>query len=303
MGNIYQSIQEFVGHTPLIKFSYPELPKINLYIKLEGQNPSGSIKDRACLYNIRGALKSGALTKDKIILDASSGNMACALAYYGAILGYQVEVVCNSKLTVDKRNFIEYFGAKCTVHGNITMEGNLKCKEMSSTEEGKNKYVFMDQLHNWENPRASYETLGPEIKRDLPNVKAVVGSMGSGGSMCGVATYFKETKSNVKIFCSQAASGTKIPGTGAFDDGDYITPFIKKIFDNSLMDDTEKVSQNQVELMTRLLANQGIFVGFQGGGVLQAAIECIKRNDIEGDVVAVMGDSGWKNMNKLMKTV
>ncbi len=300
---IYNSIRDMVGNTPIVLFHQQELPDCKIYIKLEGMNPTGSIKDRACLYNIQDAIDSGRLTKDKTLLDASSGNMACAIAFYGKMLGYDVEVICNTKLTQDKKQFIEYFGGKCTIKGSITVEGNRKCAEIVQTPVGAEKYCFLDQLHNWANPKASYETLGPEILKEFPNVTAVAGSMGSGGSMCGVSTYLKEQNPNIKILTSQAAPGTKIPGTGGFDDGDYITPFIKKMMDESLYDDTVKISQHQAEERTKQLASQGIFVGFQGGGVLEATMQACKRNNLSGDIVAIMGDSGWKNMEKLNKLI
>ena len=300
---IYNSIKSLIGNTPLVKFHQDEVPGIELYIKIEGSNPTGSIKDRAAMSNIQDAIETGRLKPGKTILDASSGNMACALAYYGKILGYPVEVICNTKLTEDKKQFIEFFGAKCTVHGDITVEGNRKCAEIVKTPEGKEKYCFMDQLHNWANPKASYETLGPEILKDIPDVAAVAGSMGSGGSMCGTSTYLREQNPNIKIITSQAAPGTKIPGTGGFDDGDYITPFIEKMMDNKMYDFTIKIHQEQAEKRTLELASQGFFVGFQGGGVIEATLTACKENSINGKVVAIMGDSGWKNMAKLQKLI
>lgn len=299
---VYGSMMELIGNTPLVEFKTKDVePKI--FIKLESANPTGSIKDRACMYNIRAAQRSGALSPGKTILDASSGNMACALAYFGKILGYPVHVICNSKLTEDKKSFIQYFGATLDVHGEITVEGNRLCAEMVSTEEGQRKYCFMDQLHNQANPQASYETLGPEIARDLPNVAAVVGSMGSGGSMCGTSRFFREFHPDVKIFTSQAASGTKIPGTGAFIDGDYVTPFIEELRGSALYDATYSIHLEQAQARTAEMAAQGIFVGWQGGGVLHAAIEGIKEYDVNGPVVVIIGDSGWKNMDKLKSII
>ena len=154
-------------------------------------------------------------------------------------------------------------------------------------------------MHNPNNPKAAYETLGPEILEAIPDVQAVVGSMGSGGSMCGTARFFREHKADVKIFTSQAAHGTKIPGTGAFVDGDYQTPFIKELIKDKLYDDTFLISIDQAKEQTTALAAQGIFAGFQAGGVLEAAIQGIKKQGVKGAVVAVIGDSGWKNMEKL----
>lgn len=299
---IYSSILEMIGKTPLIEYKTDEVKGVRILVKLESYNPTGSIKDRACIYNMNDAISSGKLTKDKIILDASSGNMACALAYYGSILGYKVKVVCNSKLTQDKRQFIQYFGADLEVFGDLTIEGNTLCRQWAEDKVGGDRFCFLDQLHNQANPRAAYETLGPEIHQEVPDVEAVIGSMGSGGSMCGTARYFREFKKSTKIITSQAAPGTKIPGTGAFADGDYITPFVKELMETPLYDDTFSVNQAQAEKRTKQLASQGIFVGFQGGGVLHATVEAIRKFKIEGNVVMIIGDSGWKNMDKL-KTI
>jgi len=118
--------------------------------------------------------------------------------------------------------------------------------------------------------------------------------------MCGVAHYFKEAKSDTLIFTAQSASGTKIPGTGAFVDGDYITPFITEL--ETLYKDTLFINQAQAEARTKELAKQGIYSGFQGGGVLEAAYSAIRKYKLKGDVVMIIGDAGWKNMDKL-KTI
>lgn len=294
---IVSSFTDLIGNTPLIKFKLPQFPEVNFHVKLESFNPTGSIKDRAAIYNINSALKSGKLKKGKTILDASSGNMACALAFFGKILGYRVKVVCNSKLTDDKKNFIKFFGGELEVIGDMTIEGNRWCRDLAESPDGKEEYCFLDQLHNPANPLASYETLGPEIHRDLPNIKAVIGSMGSGGSMCGVARYFKEKKSDTLIFTSQSASGTKIPGTGSFVDGDYITPFIEELRNN--YKDTFMINQQQAQERTKELSAQGVYAGFQAGGVLEASCKAIEKYNVKGDVVMIIGDAGWKNMDKL----
>lgn len=294
---IASSFIELIGNTPLVRFNLSRFPEVNFYVKLESFNPTSSIKDRACIYNIKSAIGKGQLVKNKTILDASSGNMACALSFFGKILGYKVKVVCNSKLTDDKKNFIKFFGAELEMIGDMTIEGNNWCRRLSESPEGIDKFCFLDQLHNPANPLASYETLGPEIHNDLPNIQAIIGSMGSGGSMCGVSRYFKERKSDTMIFTSQSASGTKIPGTGAFVDGDYVTPFITELRSN--YKDTFMINQRQAEIRTKELRDQGIYAGFQAGGVLEASYNSIEKYNLKGDVVMIIGDSGWKNMDKL----
>src|SRR5262249_49071180 len=155
-------------------------------------------KDRGCVSNIRDALKTGALKPGMTILDASSGNMACAVAYFGRILGYRVKVVCSSKLTLDKANFIKYFGAELEQHGNFTIEGNHLCRD-KIVPAAPGTFCFLDQLHNWANPQAGYETMGPELLRDFPKLTAVVGSLGSGGTMLGTASYLKDQKAGTLV--------------------------------------------------------------------------------------------------------
>jgi cysteine synthase len=225
--------------------------------------------------------------------------MACSIAYFGKIMGYDATVVANSKLTSDKRNFIQYFGANLLQVGDFTIEGNRYCQELVQREE-PNNYCFLDQLHNWDNPRAHYETTGPEILNDFSEVSLVVGSLGSGGTLLGTAQYVKEKKPGAKVVAVQSTSGTKLPGTGSFDDGDYVTPFIKKGFDEGIFDSTIKINEHDAVRRAIQLREQGIFGGLQTGGVVHAALTAIEQFDVSGDVVVISGDTGWKNMEKLL---
>lgn len=290
-------IRGLVGNTPLVQFRTDSAPQTRFWVKLEGQNPTGSIKDRACVYNLDDASATGRLNDGRVILDASSGNMACALAYFGRILGHPVTVVCGTKLTADKAAFIRYFGAELISHGDFTIQANRLCAEMATAE--PDKYCFLDQLHNWANPRAAFETLGPEILADLPEVSAVVGSLGSGGSMVGTCRYLKGQRSSIQTIAVEAASGTKLPGTVSLDDGDYVTPFVAAAIEEDLFDVRFKTSIDPAKTYTRLAADQGIFTGWQTGGVLYAAVSVAEERGIVGDVVVISGDSGWKNMDKL----
>ena len=294
-----EGIRSLVGGTPLVRFATDTHKDIRFWVKLEGYNPSGSVKDRACLYNIEAAVQGGHLKPGMTLLDASSGNMACALAMFGRVMGYPVRVVCSSKLTKDKADFIRYFGAELETIGDFTIEGNRYCREhLVANEPGR--YCFLDQLHNPANPRASYETLGPEILKDLPEVACVVGSLGSGGSLSGTARFLKKQQPSVRIVAVEAARGTKIPGTGGFADGDYITPFIRDAVADGIFDERPSITLADAVAKTRLLADQGIFVGYQCGGVLHAAMTVATERQLRGDVVVIAGDIGWKNMDKLM---
>jgi Cysteine synthase len=296
----YEDIYQMVGKTPHVQVCCSESNGAKIYVKLEGDNPTGSLKDRACLKMIRTRLEDGELNPSKVLLDASSGNMACAIAFYGKMLGFQTTVVVNSKLTTDKRKFLEYYGATVLQVGDLTIEGNKACRKMVQ-EDKQRRFCFLDQLHNWANPLAYYESIGPEILGDFPDLAMVIGSLGTGGSMSGTARYIKEHKPNTKVVVVQAASGTKMPGTGSFDDGDYITPFIQRGFDEQLFDHVVKIREQDAIRRTIQLRDQGIFCGLQTGGVLHAALAAVQQFHVEGPVVMLSGDAGWKNMDKLLQ--
>ncbi len=296
----YSGFEEMVGRTPVVQFKGHGIPEgTRLWVKLEGYNPTGSVKDRAGLRMIQDALKSGRLKAGMTLLDASSGNMACAIAFFGRVSGFKVRVACSSKLTEDKAAFLTYFGAELERVGNFTIEGNRHCKTLAETRKDDG-YCFLDQLHNWSNPQASYDTMGPEILADFSNISAVVGSLGSGGTMTGTGRFLKEKRPQIAIYTVESAIGTKLPGTGSFCEGDYVTPFIEKARQEKIFTDGLSVSEADAVKRTRELRDHGFFCGLQTGGVVQSAIAAIRRDGITGDVVAISGDSGWKNMNKLM---
>ena len=297
--NVYQNVLDQVGNTPMVKLNQEFSNEVTCYVKLEGANPTGSVKDRPALALIQGEIKKGNLVKGKRILDASSGSFACAISYFGRILGFPVTVVTGSKLTEDKKHFIKYFGAELISHGNFTVDGNRYCREVL-LEKDPDRYCFLDQLHNWNNPKAHYQSTAPEILRDMEDVSAIVFSLGSGGTLNGIVKYFQENKPEVKIIGVCAASKTKIPGTGSFVDGDYITPFIQEVFDKDALDYIAEVQIEKAIDGVQILRNNGFFVGIQTGGVYAGMEEAVKALGVKGKVVMISGDAGWKNMDKLM---
>jgi cysteine synthase len=287
-----------VGHTPCVRYDPGEPLAARIWVKLEGFNPTASVKDRACVYILQRAVERGELKPGMELLDASSGNFACALAYFGTIMGHRVTVVCSSKLTADKKDFIRFFGARLEMIGDFTIEGNRHCRDVILARD-PDRHYFVDQLHNWDNPGAHYVTTGPEILADFPTLAAVAGSLGSGGTMNGTAKFLKQQTPVTQIIAVEAASGTKLPGTGSFSDGDYVTPFILEMTKKRLADHRCQVSLEQAQTRTRDLTRQGFFVGLQTGGVVDSAVRIAREQRIAGDIVCVSGDSGWKNMEKL----
>lgn len=295
----HTDVASMVGQTPHLQLRSTETLGGQIYVKLEGYNPTGSIKDRACLNMMRTFEREGKLRAPLTLLDASSGNFACAVALFAKLFGFPATVVVNSKITADKRRFLEYFGAEMIQVGDITIEGNRYCRDVLLQRE-PGKYLFLDQLHNWSNPQAYYESIGPEILADFPDVAMVVGSLGSGGTMNGAGRFLKEKKHDIKIVAVEAARGTKLAGIGGFDEGDYVTPFIQSAREDGVFDHVVKVTEQDAMRRTGELREQGIFCGLQTGGVMHAAITAINTFKVEGDVVIVSGDTGWKNMEKLL---
>ena len=294
---IYQHVFDMVGNTPSIRLRVPGPPNCQFFLKLEGCNPTGSIKDRPCLMMLRAALERGSLKPGRTLLDASSGNFACALAFFGHVLGYRASVAVSSKLTAAKRDFLEFFGAAIHSVGDFTIEGNRYCRQMAETH--REQYFFLDQLHNWDNPRSHYETTGPEILNAFPDIAMCVGSLGSGGAMTGIARYLREFAPAVKIVAVECASGSRIPGTGTFVDGDYETPFIREAREKSYFDRVFCVTETDAADAVHQLVSEGIFCGLQTGGVLSAALNCAADWRTEGSVVILSGDTGWKNLDRL----
>jgi cysteine synthase len=294
----FNSIFDMVGNTPSLKIGSAKFGMPPIYLKLEGSNPTGSVKDRACVFMLRSALESGSLVPGKVLLDASSGNFACALAFYGQILGFASAVAVSSKLTAEKREFLKYFGAIIHDIGDFTIQGNEFCRGLSA--QYPQDYFFVDQLHNWHNPKAHFQTTGPEILSEFPNLAAVVCSLGSGGTLTGVAQYLKERAVQVRIVAVECASGSRIPGTGTFVDGDYVTPFIREARSKNLFDYTVRVTEAEAAESVRLLLKQGVFAGLQTGAALHAATVSLSRIDTTGVVVVISGDAGWKSLDKLV---
>jgi cysteine synthase len=290
---LFHNAQDSIGKTPLVNCGHHK--DALLYLKLEGNNPTGSLKDRSARNILIKALATGKLN-DKTIFDASSGSFACAIAYFGNLMHKPVTIVVNKKLTSENRRFLTLMGAELIEHGEVTGEGNEYCKQLIT--QNPEKYFFCDQLNNWDSPRAHYEGTGPEILEDMPDTVAIVASMGSGATLCGIGTYVQNMSSSIQIFASIAAPGASLAGT--YKEGiDAYTPFIEKIERDKLVDERFPVTVEQAYANARMLAKKGFFVGPQAGGVYQAAIDAIDKHKIDGRVVIIAGDSGWKNLEKL----
>lgn len=265
----------------------------DLYIKLEGDNLTGSLKDRSAKQLLDALEESGELSKGKEVLAPSSGSFAVAITYQALLRGYKTTVVVNEKISGVNLQLLEKFGANIVRHGKVTMDSMLHCQEL--IKENPGKYAFADQLNHPAAVQAHFLTTGPEVLEDLPNIRAIVGSMGSGATLCGIAKFVNKHSHDVKIIASVGVPGDHKKITGTYSEGpDYRSPFISELQDNKLLAKEIEVFYDEALDGAKKLLLKGFHVGPQSGGVYVAACKAIDELNISGPVVMISGDTGLK---------
>jgi [CysO sulfur-carrier protein]-thiocarboxylate-dependent cysteine synthase len=281
-----------IGNTPLVGLpSMSPRPDVRLWAKLEGQNPTGSMKDRIALRMIEEALGSGALTPDRIVLEPTSGNTGIALAMVCKRKGLRLVCVMPANVSVERRQLLEMYGVEMVFseaekgsNGAIAL-----AKEMASAD---SKYFMPYQYGNQANPSAHYHGTAEEIIRDLPEVDAFVAGLGTGGTLMGCGRRIKEHNPNAKIVAAEPEYGELVYGLRNLDEG-----FIPPIVDVSVLDKKIKVSTRQALATTReLLEKEAIFAGISSGAALAIAIRFAKDADAR-NVVVLLPDGGWKYLS------
>ncbi|MDX9740244.1 MAG: cysteine synthase CysM [Gammaproteobacteria bacterium] len=264
----YPTIESFVGNTPLIRLQrlIPETGSVVL-VKLEGNNPAGSVKDRPAMRMIRGAAERGEIKAGDTLIEATSGNTGIALAMAAAIRGYRMCLVMPEHMSIERRALMRAFGARIVL---TPQDGGMeaaidRAREMVAAGEG----VMLDQFSNQDNPLAHYETTGPEIWRDTGGrVTHFVSSMGTTGTIMGVSRYLKEQNPAVRIIGVQPADGSSIPGIRR-----WPSEYLPHIYDPARVDRIIDVTQEDAERTTReLAAREGVFAGISAGGAVTAAL-------------------------------
>lgn len=278
------SILDLVGKTPLVKLVHlNKNPHVQLYAKLEGQNPGGSVKDRAALNMIRSAVERGEIGKGSRLIEATSGNTGIALAMIAGSYGISVELVMPSGSTVERMQTMMAYGATVT-----QLESIEACRDYAE-DKAKNKgYFILDQFSNKDNFLAHYKTTGPEIWRDTNHqVTHFVSAMGTTGTIMGTSMYLKEKNQAIQIVGCQPTEGSSIPGIRRWPE-----EYVPKIFDSSRVDRVIDVSEEGASTMAKLLAREeGIFVGMSSGGAAAAALRL--SSEIEhGVIVFICCDRG-----------
>lgn len=293
---IYYNALDLVGNTPILnlgKIGYP-----NVFVKLEKANPGGSIKDRAALYMIEGAEEKGILNKDSVLVEATSGNTGIGLAMAGKLKGYRVIIIMPETMSIERRQLVKAFGAELILtEGSKGMAGSIE--KANELLESNTNYVCLGQFDNEDNPRAHYETTGPEILKEVPNVSMIVAGIGSGGTIVGAGKFLKEKNKDVKaigiepksspLITESQAGPHKIQGIGA--------NFIPKIYDEDIVDRVITVSDEDSYETVRLMANKlGILIGISSGANIFGAMKLSDENPDEV-IVTVAPDGVDKYMS------
>lgn len=289
----YGSILETIGNTPLVALkSFSPLPGVEIYAKLEGANPSGSVKDRVAKRMIEEAEAEGRLTPGMTLLEPTSGNTGIALAMIARIKGYQFVAVMPDNVTKERRQILELYGAQIVFSdGTLGSNGAVKlAKEMASQDQ---RYVMLYQYGNEANPRAHYYGTAVEIIQDLPDIDVFVAGLGTGGTLTGNARRLKEYNPAIKIIAAEPLQGDGVQGLRSLEDG-----FVPPVLDQSLLDAKILVPNIDAIRRTRQLKDQeGIFAGPSCGASLHAAIR-VAQSIEHGKIVTLLADGGWKYLSE-----
>ena len=289
----YSSLLETIGNTPLVELkSFSPRPGVEIYAKLEGANPSGSVKDRVAKRMIEEAEGAGRLQPGAILLEPTSGNTGIALAMIARLKGYRFVAVLPDNVTRERAQLLELYGAKIIYSdGKLGSNGAVKlAKELTSQDE---RYVMLYQYGNEGNPRAHYYGTAVEIIQDLPDIDAFVAGLGTGGTLTGTARRLKEYNPAIKVIAAEPMQGDGVQGLRSLADG-----FVPPVLDQSVLDGKILVSSIDSIRRTRQLKDQeGIFAGPSCGASLHAAIRVAEQME-QGKVVTLLADGGWKYLSE-----
>jgi len=287
----FKNVIEMVGNTPVVQLSsLSPNPEVRIWAKLEGQNPTGSVKDRIALAMINRAEQSGELTGDRILLEPTSGNTGISLALLARIKGFRLICVMPETASSERAQMIKVFGGEIVYSpGSEGSNGAVRmAKEMAQDP----KYLMLYQYGNPANPQAHYDTTGPEILRDIPGVTHFVAGLGTGGTLTGVGRFLKEKVPGVKIIAAEPEQGDLVYGLRSLEDG-----FIPEVLDPKVLDRKIKVnSSNSVMWNQALGSMEGIFAGISAGATVYVARRVAAELD-SGDIVCLFADAGWKYLS------
>jgi cysteine synthase B len=285
-----KTIEDFIGNTPLVRFQRlnSEFDKNRNIIlaKLEGDNPAGSVKDRPAISMIRRAEERGAIKKGDVLIEPTSGNTGIGLAMAAAVRGYRMLLIMPEHLSIERRQTMRAFGAEIIL---TPQKGGMEgARDLAEKMVREGKGIMLDQFANPDNPRAHYETTGPEIWRDTEGkITHFVSSMGTTGTIMGCSRFFKEKNPEIRIIGCQPEEGSQIPGIRKWPEA-----YLPRIYDKARVDQIEYVSQADAEEMARRLAREeGIFAGISAGGATAVALR-ISQELKNAVIVTIICDRG-----------
>ncbi|HLN41631.1 MAG TPA: pyridoxal-phosphate dependent enzyme [Acidimicrobiales bacterium] len=289
------SILDLIGNTPLVDVSsLSPNPAVRILVKLEGQNPGGSVKDRIALSMVEEAEKDGRLAPGDTLLEPTSGNTGIGLALVARVKGYRLKVVLPSNVSVERRQLLEVWGAEVIESpGSEGSNGAVRMAERVHAEHPE--WVFLYQYANPANPKAHYEGTGPEIWRDCPEVTHFVAGLGTSGTLLGVGRFLKERNPAVEVWAVEPPAGEMVDGLRNLDDG-YIPPIFEALGGSELLDRKTMVGPRQSVEWTRRLAEVGVFAGISSGAAMAGAAKCAQAVE-SGVIVVVSADGGWKYLS------
>ena len=295
---IYSGILATIGNTPVVELqNLSPRPGVRVFAKLEGQNPTGSLKDRIALKMVEQAEQAGEISPTRTILEPTSGNTGISIAMIGRLKGYRVAVVMPDNVSVERTQLLEAYGAEIiTSDGSRGTNGSIDVAH-DLLEKHPHDYYMLYQYGNSGNPGAHYETTGPEIIEALPDLTHFVAGLGTGGTLMGVGRRLKEYNPQIKIVAAAPEPDDFISGLRSLEEG-----FIPPILDISLLDSRILVSSlNAFRTTKELLDKEGIFAGVSSGSVVYAALRQAERLD-QANIVCLLADGGWKYLSTSLWT-
>jgi cysteine synthase B len=280
-------VENYVGNTPLVKLKrMVSSSDGNVFLKLEGNNPAGSVKDRPALSMIKRAQEKGKIKPGDTLIEATSGNTGIALAMASAVMGYKMILVMPENQSVERRQTMQAYGAKLVL---TSQEGSMElARDTAEKMQREGKGIILDQFANPDNPLAHYEGTGPEIwNATQKKITHFVSSMGTTGTIVGTSRYLKEQNQGIQIIGVQPEEGSQIPGIRK-----WPIEYVPKIFTNENIDEIRYVTQHEAEETARDLAKiEGVFSGASTGGALFVAMKLAKENP-DANIVSIACDRG-----------
>jgi cysteine synthase B len=292
---LYESILDLIGDTPLVDVSsLSPNPQARILVKLEGQNPGGSVKDRIALCMIEDAEKQGLLQLGDTLIEPSSGNTGIGLALVCRVKGYHLKVVLPDNVSAERRQLLRVWGAEIIDSpGTEGSNGAVRNAERLHAEHPE--WVFLYQYANQANPKAHYEGTGPEIWRDCPEVTHLVAGLGTSGTLLGAGRFLKERNPAIQVWAVEPPAGEMVDGLRSLEDG-YVPPIFNDLGGPDLLDRKTVINARQSIEWTRRLVEVGVFAGVSTGAALAGAVRCAQSIE-SGVIVVVSADGGWKYLS------